>query len=210
MRTAFSRAVAGNDALQLVDAVGTHADAVRAIAAGAFDVVLLDLDLGGQSAQDLIPVVAESARVIVVSVLGDETSVLRAIEHGATGYLLKDEAFDDLATAIAQVMAGESPLSPGVARHLLRRLRKRDDTAAVARSTVDAMTDEADDPALTPREHQVLTAFARGASYKEVAAECDISVHTVRDYVKTLYRKLQVHSRGEAVTKALRHGIVQL
>lgn len=199
LRAAMGRAVASDPELQLVAEAGDWEGAAQRIAANAHDVVLLDLDLRGRSALDLIPRAVRNARVLVITVLGDEASVLRAIESGASGYLLKDELLDDLTSSIHQVMQGEAPISAAVARHLLRQVQRR-----VVEPVVDP------DLALTPREHQVLTSFARGASYKEVAAECDISLHTVRDYVKTLYRKLGVHSRGEAVTKALRERLVDL
>ena len=104
-----------------------------------------------------------------------------------------------LGQPIAPVLAGEAPISPGVARHLLRRFQP----------TTMCSEDE-DAVALSRRERQVLTEFARGASYKEVARKFDISLHTVGDYVKTLYRKLQVNSRGAAVSKALKTGMIEL
>jgi DNA-binding NarL/FixJ family response regulator len=203
LRAAMGRAVSADAELTLVADVGDWEGAERCIAASGHDVVLLDLDLRGRSALDLIPRAVRHARVLVITVLGDEASVLRAIESGASGYLLKDELLDDLTSSIHQVMQGEAPISAAVARHLLRQVQRRAIEPALE-PTLEP------DHALTPREHQVLTAFARGASYKEVAAECDISLHTVRDYVKTLYRKLGVHSRGEAVTKALRERLVDL
>lgn len=199
LRAAMCRAVQADLGLALVGEADSWETAARQLRDASYDVVLLDLDLRGRSAIDLIPTATRQARLLVITVLGDETSVLRAIESGASGYLLKDELLDDLTVSIHQVQQGEAPLSAAVARHLLRQVQRR-----ATQPVVDA------EWALTPREQQVLTAFARGASYKEVAAECDISLHTVRDYVKSLYRKLGVHSRGEAVNKALRERLVDL
>lgn len=199
LRAAMCRAVRADPALELAAEADSWDSAEHHIRLTPYDVALLDLDLRGRSALDLIPRATRDARLLVITVLGDESSVLRAIESGASGYLLKDELLDDLTVSIHQVMQGEAPLSAAVARYLLRQVQRR-------------LTEPTPEPerALTPREHQVLTAFARGASYKEVAVECDISLHTVRDYVKTLYRKLGVHSRGEAVSKALRERLVDL
>ena len=199
LRAAMCRAVQADAGLVLAGEADSWETAARHLRESSYDVVLLDLDLRGRSALDLIPSATRQARLLVITVLGDETSVLRAIESGASGYLLKDELLDDLTLSIHQVQQGEAPLSAAVARHLLRQVQRR-----ASQPVVDA------ERTLTPREQQVLTAFARGASYKEVAAECDISLHTVRDYVKSLYRKLGVHSRGEAVNKALRERLVEL
>lgn len=166
------------------------------------DLALIDLDLHGVSSLDLIARLSEQQRckIMVISALGDETSVMAAIEAGAEGYLLKDGAFADLETPILQLMQGQAPISPGVARHLLRRCKPQATKAPVT----------SDDLQLTPREQEVLRHFALGASYKEVAQQLQISLHTVRDHVKALYRKLQAHSRGVAVRRAVQCGILHM
>lgn len=200
-RAAFCQAIARDPALVLAGAAGDHDEALPLIVAGGYDALLVDINLGARKSFDLIELSRANhpAKVMVISVLGDEDSVISAIEAGADGYILKDGAFAELGQPIAQVLAGEAPISPGVARHLLRRFQP---TALCG--------EDADSVALSRRERQVLTEFARGASYKEVARKFDISLHTVGDYVKTLYRKLQVNSRGAAVNKALRSGMIEL
>lgn len=194
--------------LELVGNAGDHESARNLLASVACDVVLMDLDLHGVPSTDLVGMAARNGdtQVLVISALGDEASVIAAIEAGAEGYILKDGAFVDINTPIRQLREGQAPISPGVARHLLRRIRPVD-TIAHSHSVG---TMPAPEFSLTAREQQVLTLFAHGASYKEVANRLDISLHTVRDHVKALYRKLRAHSRGMAVRRALAHGLVRM
>lgn len=180
----------------LYGAATGYDDGLAGIAAGGFDVALIDLDLAGRPGVDLIAACAEkgAAKALVLSVLGDERAVVDAIAAGADGYILKDRSFSDLPEAVAQAMRGEAPISPAAARHLLRQFRPAAEPAV----------------ALTRRERQMLEELARGASYKEVAATLGLSVHTVGDYAKSLYRKLSVTSRGAAVRKAVRARLIRL
>ncbi|MBK8067326.1 MAG: response regulator transcription factor [Rhodanobacteraceae bacterium] len=200
-REALCNAVAGDERLRLVGQAGDHAEASTLVENAACTVALVDLDLAGIPSFDLIERLAQCGRtrILVISALGDEASVIAAIEAGADGYLLKEGAIADLHTPIRQLLDGQAPISPGVARHLLRRIRPD-----------SAPTDSGSGMHLTPREQQVLQLFALGASYKEVANRCDISLHTVRDHVKALYRKLQVHSRGVAVRRAAESGLIKM
>lgn len=200
-RAAFCAAVARDAALKLVGEAASHDVARACVEAGEYDVLLIDLNLGTQQSFDLIDLSRSRhpAKIMVISVLGDEESVISAIEAGADGYVLKDGAFSDLGHQLAQVLAGEAPISPGVARHLLRRFQP----ATPAGGSEEAVS-------LSRREKQVLTEFARGSSYKEVATKFNLSLHTVGDYVKTLYRKLQVNSRAAAVNKAVKSGIIEI
>lgn len=167
-------------------------------AAGPVDLVLLDLGLPDGDGLALIPeFVAQGARVIVCTVMGDEAHVLAAIGHGAAGYLLKDAPGSEMVAAIREVLAGGAPLTPSVASFLLARVRR------------DEARRGTDDPGLatlTPREREVLLALARGYSYAETAEALGISGHTVGDHVKRIYAKLAVRSRAEAVFEAVRAG----
>ena len=200
-RAALGDAVALQSSLELACEAASHAQAELLVRAGNYDCLLIDINLGHLQSFDLIALSHSlwDAKIVVISVLGDESSVISAIAAGAHGYILKDGAFGDISVPINQVMAGEAPISPGVARHLLRRFKP-----------AEAVSGRCSEESLSRREQQVLVEFARGASYKEVANKFDISIHTVGDYVKTLYRKLQVNSRREAVSKAVRSGMIEL
>lgn len=196
---AVSEAVTAADDLRVVGTAATLGDGRALIAAGGLDVALIDLRLGDDDATPLISECRDSGlRALVLSALGDEHSVVAAIAAGAHGYVAKDAPLSQLADAIHQVDAGGAPVSPSVARHLLRTLRDRKTPTP------------ADNDTLSPREREVLRALASGYTYKEVAQRCGISYHTVVDYVRSLYRKLEVHSRTEAVVAGARQGIISI
>jgi DNA-binding NarL/FixJ family response regulator len=170
-----------------------------------FDVLLVDLALPDGSGLELIQAARTSCspnlKIIVISVFGDVGNVVRAIEVGADGYLLKGADVEQAEMAIRNVVAGGAPISPSVASHILARLR-----------TVPPMEDvhHAHQSVLTERERDVLTDLSKGHTYKEVAKRQGISHHTVADHVKAIYRKLSVRSRGAAVFEAMQSGIIEM
>lgn len=167
----------------------------------ACDVLLLDLGLPDGSGLELIPKFsARGVKVIVFSVLGDEHSVIAAIERGAAGYLLKDATIDAMRLAISEVVAGGAPLTPAIAAHLVRRMRHTDSTADKAIEVDSGLSQ------LTAREREVLMALARGFSYDETAEMLEISKHTVVHHIKQIYAKLAVNSRAQAVFEAVQAG----
>jgi DNA-binding NarL/FixJ family response regulator len=159
------------------------------------DLFLVDLGLPDGSGLDLITEVKAgcAAKVLVLTLYGDRETVVTAVQSGADGYLLKDSTPAVILEGIAVTLQGGAPLSAAAAVFLLERLRK--DPAL--KPAVAHRTDE-----LTEREIALLKLFARGLSYKETARELDISPLTVGNYVKSIYRKLAVNSRGEAVYAA--------
>ena len=167
-------------------------------------VLLADLQLPDGSGIDVIRRLRQLTPVsdaMVISVFGDEAHVVGAIEAGATGYLLKDASADEIAQAVHRLIAGESPISSAIARHLLRRWQV---PAAAAPAAAAA---EVASP-LTPREREVLQLIAKGLSYQHIAQALQMSPHTVTTHIKQIYRKLEVHSRGEAVFEALQLGLL--
>jgi DNA-binding NarL/FixJ family response regulator len=167
------------------------------------DVLLVDLALPDGSGLDLITLAHQklTCKILVISVFGDVRNVVRAIECGADGYLLKGADTLEVATAIRTVLAGGAPISPAVAGHILSRVRG---TLSLAeKEPKPAVT-------LTPKEVVILEHLAKGLSFKEVARLEDISHHTVGDHVKAIYRKLAVNSRSEAVFEAVQAGLIRL
>jgi DNA-binding NarL/FixJ family response regulator len=169
------------------------AEARRWLESNEPQIVLTDLGLPDGSG---IEVIGHALRlhpqceVLVISIFGDDTHVLAAIEAGASGYLLKDSSLEHLGDQLQHLRDGGSPLSPQIARTLIRRQRPR---PAVGDGLAQA------DAALTERELEVLTFIAKGFSYQEGAAMLGISANTVRTHVKRIYQKLAVNSRTEAV-----------
>lgn len=182
----------------------THAfahpeEAIAAAAAGtSWDVVLMDMDLPGmdgiEATRRLRRHLDAAVPIIVLTAFDDPRRILRAIRGGAGGYLLKRATGDQLLDYLDEALDGGAPLTPAVARSVLDLVRGR------------APKEPA--PHLAPREREVLEALVRGRSYKQIAADLGLSIDTVRDYVRSLYRKLHVHSATEAVSKALRSGWV--
>lgn len=169
------------------------AEARRWLAAHVPQIVLTDLGLPDGSG---IEVIGHALRlhaqceVLVISIFGDDTHVLAAIEAGASGYLLKDSSLEQLGEQLQHLRDGGSPLSPQIARTLIRRQRAR-------AACVDGPADPS--AALTERELEVLTFIAKGFSYQEGAAMLGVTTNTVRTHVKRIYQKLAVNSRTEAV-----------
>ena len=160
-------------------------------------VLLADLELPDGSGIDVIRAArnaSPSTEAMVISVFGDEAHVVAAIEAGATGYLLKDSSAEEIGASILKLIAGESPISSSIARHLLRRFQPAPATGA---------------PRLTPRETEVLQLIAKGLSYGRIADALSMSPNTVPSYIKQIYRKLEVKSRGEAVFEAMQMGLLR-
>jgi DNA-binding NarL/FixJ family response regulator len=157
------------------------------------DLLLVDLQLPDGSGLDLVRAAAAGgqARILVLTVLADRASVFEALELGAHGYVLKDAPISQIRSAIASVLAGDSPLSPSVAAHVV---------AAINRPPAGG-------PGVSvkpgkPREVEVIAMMAKGLSYREIADVLGLSVHTVGDHVKSAYRKLGARSRTEAIFEA--------
>jgi DNA-binding NarL/FixJ family response regulator len=170
--------------------------ALAAYAQSPPDLLLIDMQLPDGSGLDLVTRAAGGpGRILMLTVLADRTSLLSALEAGAHGYLLKDTQPQRIIEAMHEVMVGDTPISPGVAAHLLGLLRQ---------PTVESETQP------TPREREVVQLIARGLTYAEVARVMQISVHTVGDYIKAIYRKLEVSSKSEAVFEARNQGWIRL
>ncbi|GAB2460804.1 response regulator transcription factor [Comamonas humi] len=203
-RLAVVRAVAAAEGLAMVWAAASRAEALaqlRSQSPGAvLDVLLVDLGLPDGSGLDVIAAAraAQPACAVMVStIFGDEENVLRSIEAGAMGYLLKDLSAQALVDEIRSLHAGGSPINPMVARKLLLR-------GAVGAAPPPAPA--ADGPLLSAREAEVLRLVARGYTVDEVAGALGVSRHTVRTFVRRIYAKLQVGNRAEAVREGARQG----
>lgn len=200
----FCGIVAAAPELRLMAAVSDLAAARQLLATQAPDVLLTDLGLPDGSGIDLI---RETARahpatdIMVISVFGDEEHVVASIEAGATGYVLKDSLPDEFVELIRQLRAGGSPISPMIARQLLRRWRP-----APAAPLAEAAGEG--DAGLSARESEVLGLISRGFNFAEIARLLTVSPHTITAHVKRIYQKLAVHSRGEAVYEATRMGLL--
>jgi len=203
----FSGAVTSDAGLQLLAAVSTGRAGLAMLDAQPPDVMLVDLGLPDMDGVTLIRHAVSrhpACDVLVVTMFGDDQHVLNSIEAGATGYLLKDAGGDRIAAAIHEIRSGGSPISPSIARRVLARFRI---TPASPRPPASPAVGAEDSP-LSPRETEILRLVAKGLDFDTVGELLGISPHTVVTHVKKIYRKLAVHSRGEAVYEAGQMGFL--
>ena len=210
----FVQAFEGHPTYRVAAAVSDGHAGVEAVRRFKPDVLIVDLGLPGVSGIEVIRnamQVRPDADALVVSVFGDEDHVVRSIEAGATGYLLKDSLPTQLIECVDDLRKGGSPISPSIARRLLTRFRE---PLLGQPLPSEAMPPAADNrpglarPPLSEREHEILRLIAKGLSFNEVGDVLTISQHTVVTHVKRIYRKLAVHSRGEAVYEAGQMGLL--
>jgi DNA-binding NarL/FixJ family response regulator len=206
-RRRFAQIIESEPSMQLVGVAASRREAQVIIDAEDFDVLLIDLGLPDGNGIDLIRHVSQKkpdADIMVVTVFGDEQHVVSSIEAGATGYILKDSTPADVVSCIRLLRAGGSPVSPVVARSVLRAIRNR-----IGPSSPAARTATPENNPLSARETEILQLLAKGMSFIEIGEILGISPHTVTAHIKKIYRKLAVHSRGEAVYEATQMGLLR-
>jgi DNA-binding NarL/FixJ family response regulator len=162
------------------------------------DVILMDINMPVMDGvvatgklRDLLP----DARVLILTVNADDVHVFRGIKAGATGYLLKDCTPEDLSSAIRTVHAGNTIMAPEIARKMLLAFEEAEE--------------EPEAPTLSSRELDVLKAIARGRGNKQMARDLGISEKTVRNHVSSIYKKLHIYDRTQAVLYAIREGLIE-
>lgn len=198
IREVLAELIGCADGFECVGSYRSMEEALPRLGGDRPDVVLVDIGLPGISGIEGIRRIKRShpdMLLVVLSVYDDDGRIFEALCAGACGYLLKKTPPDRLLASLEEVVAGGSPMSPEVARRvvgLFRRFRPP------ARAEHD----------LTPHETRILGLLVEGHSYKTAAAELGISVNTIAFHIKHIYGKLQVHSKSEAVTKALRGGVL--
>ena len=174
------------------------------------DLLMTDLRLPDGHGTDLIREVHRSTpkvEILVITVLEDESTVVGAITAGASGYLLKDALPADIVETVRAVLNGHSPVSAGVARFILARMRGYRAETAEAPGHTEVATEQI---SLTTREIEVLWGIAKGLKYAEIAEELGLSHQTVPSHVKNIFRKLQVHNRSEAIFEACQQRLISL
>ncbi len=162
------------------------------------DVLLLDIRLPGMSGSDGVRVFQEKfpqLEIIMLTVLAEQDKVFESICNGACGYLLKETPPPRLLEAIREAHEGGAPMSPEIARKVVKLFQQTGPP-------------EKFDDQLTPQELRLLKLLAQGYSYARAAGHLNVSVNTIRDHIRSIYEKLHVHSKSEAVSKALRNRLI--
>jgi DNA-binding NarL/FixJ family response regulator len=203
---------ASSPAFQLAGSFGSAVSALdeaetlsRHAHAPPWDIVVMDLELprmNGIEATRRVKALAPDVKVVVLTVFEEPASIVEAICAGADGYLLKKARARELLEGLEAVANGGSPLTPNVARKVLEAVR----STSLQPGTGPAISPHRLD--LTAREQEVLRALVDGLSYREAADALGISLGTIRSHISGVYRKLQVHSAAEAVSRAVRQRLV--
>lgn len=185
---------------ECVGEYGSGTDGLKAITRDLPDVVLMDIDLPGMNGLDCTRLLKENdktrrTQVIMLTVLEDEYKVINAIIAGASGYLLKNSSPENIMDAIRQVSSGGSPMSPAIARKIFGLMKLQ-------------YANPNEEIELNKREIEVLEGLVAGLTYKMIGEKHCIAVDTVRTYIRSIYEKLQVHSRSEAVVKAIKYRLL--
>jgi DNA-binding NarL/FixJ family response regulator len=193
------------DDIQVVGEASDGAEAVEKASNLLPDIVLMDVRMPrrtGIEACTAIKDVVPSAKIIMLTISDEEADLYEAIKAGATGYLLKEISIDEVASAIREVAGGKSLISPSMASKLLTEfasmIKKNDE-----RQQVPA-------PRLTERELEVLKLVAKGLNNRDIAKELFISENTVKNHIRNILEKLQLHSRMEAVVYAVREKLLEI
>jgi DNA-binding NarL/FixJ family response regulator len=194
------------DDIDLVGQASDGAEAQQKAAESLPDVVLMDIRMpksSGIEACRAMKEAAPSTKIVMLTISDEEEDLFEAIRAGASGYLLKDIPLDEVAGAVRAVHCGQSLISPSMAGKLLAEF------ATLARQTDEERGQQVPPPKLTDREMEVLKLVAKGMNNREIARELFISENTVKNHVRNILEKLQIHSRMEAVMIALRDKLIE-
>jgi len=163
------------------------------------DVVLMDIDMPGINGIEAVKMIKNQftdVKVLMETVFDDDEKIFNSICNGAEGYILKSTRPVEILEAIKEIYEGGSPMTPTIANRVLKMVQSQ------------RASDSKNHFNLTDREKEILSCLVEGMSYKLIADECTISFDTVNVHIKNIYKKLQVHSKSEAVAKAIKGRIV--
>jgi DNA-binding NarL/FixJ family response regulator len=192
--------------IELVAEASDGAEAVEKAGETLPDVVLMDIRMprsSGIEACRALKDVVPSAKIVMLTISDEEEDLFEAIRAGASGYLLKDIPLDEVAATVRAVDGGQSLINPSMAGKLLTEF------AVLARREQGEPVQQLPAPKLTDREMQVLKLIARGMNNRDIAKELFISENTVKNHVRNILEKLQIHSRMEAVMVAVREKLIE-
>ena len=198
LRNGLYQLIDGSDGFHCVGAFPDCNNLMKNIDETKPHVVLMDIEMPGMNGIDAVRILKEKkpeTRILMQTIFGENEKIFQSICAGASGYILKNTSPARILEAIRETYEGGAPMSPSIATKVLQIVQQQD---AGSRSTFD----------LTEREKEILSCLVKGMSYKLIADHCFISIDTVRGHIRNIYEKLHVHSKSEAVAKAIRSRIV--
>ena len=207
VRAGFRALIDAEPGLEVAGEAADGAEAIELARTAKPDVVLMDIRMPkttGIEAARAMKEVAPSAKIVMLTISDEEEDLFEAIRAGASGYLLKDLPLDEVAETVRAVHGGQSLINPSMAAKLLTEF------ATLARRDAEERVEQVPAPKLTDREMQVLKLVARGMNNRDIAKELYISENTVKNHVRNILEKLQIHSRMEAVMVAVREKLIDL
>lgn len=163
------------------------------------DVVLMDIEMPGINGIEAVTMIKQEypeMKILMETIFDDDEKIFNSICAGAEGYILKHTPPAEIIESIIEIYEGGSPMTPSIANRVLKMVKNK------------PVFNEAESFNLSSREREILLCLVKGMSYKMVADACFISIETVNVHIKNIYRKLQVHSKSEAVAKAIKGRIV--
>jgi len=185
-------------------------DAIDMVAAVKFDLALIDLGLPDGSGVDVVTRLRDmqpDAQSVVVTIHDDDEHLFPALQAGAFGYILKEQARELITEQLQRISQGEPPLSPSIARRVMAYFSAKAKPHLQANAMAYVLPNAMPNVSLTDRESEVLLRVAKGYTLPEIGVQLGLSRHTIADYVKQIYRKLNVSSRAEAALEAQRLGL---
>ena len=199
LREGLAAMIGGTSGFECVGSFPHCNNLIKNISQAKPDVVLMDIEMPGINGIEAVGMIKEEfpgVKILMETIFDDDEKIFNSICAGAEGYILKHTTPAEMMEAIKEIYEGGSPMTPSIANRVLKMVKDRPDTRS--KESFD----------LSAREKEILACLVKGMSYKMIADTCFISVETVNVHIKNIYKKLHVHSKSEAVAKAIKGRIV--